>query len=84
MKALIVLLLIGSSAHAAIDRKFIVHIENKCQWINEKIPFDIRMNCVTDYLNCTTVGAGETDWSKLDDKCLKLKAKEREDAQLQD
>lgn len=59
--------------------RLIKFIKTECDFLNKRISFDKRMDCVTDYLNCAIVGSGETDWDKLlNQQCLKAAAKRRE------
>ena len=66
------------------DPKALKFIEKMCDLKNPNISIDDKMDCVTDYNNCIIVGAGETDLSKADAKCLQRKTKERLDEQFQD
>ncbi len=62
------------------DPRVIELIQKQCDWTNSKIPLDDRMDCMTDYLNCAIVGAGETDLNAKA-SCLPKAAKRRQDEQ---
>lgn len=62
------------------DPKVIELIQKRCDWFNQKISLDDRMDCMTDYLNCVIVGAGETDLNAKA-SCLPKAAKRRQDEQ---
>lgn len=83
MKYLLIFLFLPSICMATTHDELVEHIKLRCNFLNEKIPFDVRMDCMTDYINCAVVGAGEIDLKKADDKCLKQSGKRREDAQFQ-
>lgn len=55
------------------------HIKLRCNWTNEKIPLDVREDCMTDYVNSAVVGAGEVDLKQASDKRLKEAKQRRED-----
>jgi hypothetical protein len=83
MKYLLILLLpIACFADSKDD--LVEHIKLRCDFLNEKIPLDVREDCVTDYVNSAVVGAGEVDLKQASDKRLKEAKKRREDdGQLQ-
>ncbi|HBI01188.1 MAG TPA: hypothetical protein DDY18_06145 [Flavobacterium sp.] len=89
MKWLILTLLsLQANAQASIPKqndRLIKFIKTECDFLNTRISFDKRMDCVTDYLNCAIVGSGDVDLDQmLSKECLKAAAKRRENAQLQD
>lgn len=47
-------------------------IKVRCNWLNEQIPFDIREDCMLDYVNCGVGSGGKIDMKDLD-KCVDKK-----------
>jgi hypothetical protein len=79
MKYLVIYLLISINAMATTQEDLIERIRLRCYFLNNKIPLDERLGCMTDYINCTVLKSGEIDLGKADKECLKLKNKERQD-----
>lgn len=69
-----------SSFAKELDPRVIELIQKQCDWFNSKISLDDREDCMTDYLNCVIVGAGETDLNAKA-SCLKQAAKRRKNEQ---
>jgi hypothetical protein len=74
---ILVLSLSFSVAMAKSDPRLIELIKKDCQFMDETLPLDNRIDCMTDYINCAIVGSGETDLTKLTNECLNRKARER-------
>ena len=73
---LLLILLFPITCLAATQAELVNHIQIRCQWLNEKIPLDVREDCMTDYVNSAVVGAGEVDLKQATDERLE-KAKHR-------
>ena len=73
---LLIMMLTISTAMAEIDPKFVDFAKKECDFYNPEKSIGQKLNCMEDYINCTTVGAGFTDWKKLSKKCL-AEAKKR-------
>jgi hypothetical protein len=78
------LILTTTVAMAQSEANLMAIIKNRCDFFNKDISLDIRMDCVTDYVNCAVVGAGEIKPDKATQECLGKKAKERKHEQFQD
>lgn len=78
MKYLLILL-VSSTCLADTQDALVEHIQLRCDFFNEKIPLDVREDCMTDYVNSAVVGAGEVDLKQASDERLKEAKKRREE-----
>ena len=61
----IFIILFAAPCFADSQNDLIKHIELRCDLYNEKIPLDVREDCMTDCINSAVVGAGEIDLTSL-------------------
>ena len=84
MKYLIACLILFFGQLAFAEQDLVEHIQLRCNFLSEKIPLDVREDCMTDYLNCAVGLGGKIDLKRADDECLTRKGREREDDRIQD
>ena len=69
MKYFLFISLISSVCLATTQDELVEIIKIRCNFLNDKIPFDIREDCMLDYVNCSVKLGGEIDIKDLD-KCV--------------
>ena len=74
MKAFLPIFLLSSVCLATTQAELVEIINVRCDFVNNSIPFDIREDCMLDYINCSVKLGGKIDIKDLD-KCV---AKKRE------
>lgn len=68
MKYLIILLF-PTICLAITQDELVDGIELRCNFTNEKIPFDIREDCMLHYINCSIGSGGKIDIKDIE-KCV--------------
>lgn len=72
MLTIMFLVLLSVVGRAETQDELVETIKVRCNWLNEQIPFDIREDCMLDYVNCGVGSGGKIDMKDLD-KCVDKK-----------
>lgn len=81
MKTFLIILSLSISIACLADTQddLVEHIKLRCDFLNEKIPLDVREDCMTDYVNSAVIGAGKVDLKQATDERLEEAKKRREE-----
>lgn len=72
MKTILLVLLLPSVCLATTQDELVEIIQVRCNFNNNQIPFDIREDCMLDYINCSVKLGGKIEIKDLD-KCVAQK-----------
>lgn len=72
MKIFLFVILLSITCFATTQDELVEIIQVRCNFNNNKISFDIREECMLDYINCSIKLYGEIDIKDLD-KCVEKK-----------